>query len=580
MNPIIKPAFYLMNRLSYRNKFILIASLFAIPLLVFSSQLAMRYHSQLHQAQITQSGIKHLRSASYLIQYMEQLRDTAVNHLAREKTPFSVPFNEALNKISNLLSRLKAEPALKKHHTFIDALWNELDQNRVMPGSEGNWLQSIFENTDALVEKAYLWRLKLSYEFVPSSNSSKNIITILDIINTSKPYFLSLGEARAYGSFYLQQQFIDSRGIQLVDSNYRSIKRLIDDSEVKTLERRQLYATYPESQMETATGLLMQMQLLVQEQLIEAISLEADALKYYRQVSNIMSPFYSHNSKLLDLVESLLTDRLTQSRNELTKFYALAGAMVLLLSYLFIGFFSYLSGAVRDLVDSARHVADGKYDTPIQLRAQDELVPLANAMDEMRLKLKEREEELKLAGQTDGLTGLSNRKYFDDSYDILISLAKRRQVPLVLVMMDIDHFKAVNDQHGHLAGDECLIEVASLFKAQFQRQSDVVARYGGEEFIAVLYDISVNEAVNKVEQLRQKIQQTHIHVNEIRLNVTASFGVAILTPSPAANEDELLSYADTLLYKAKRSGRNRVETGYFTPSTAIPPDEKGGPGYV
>jgi diguanylate cyclase (GGDEF)-like protein len=150
----------------------------------------------------------------------------------------------------------------------------------------------------------------------------------------------------------------------------------------------------------------------------------------------------------------------------------------------------------------------------------------------------------------DGLTGLSNRRHFDDTLVLEWRRAMRNGMPLSLLILDVDFFKAFNDQQGHQAGDEVLRGVAQILRESVHRAADVVARYGGEEFVVLLPETDASHAQIIAESLRVSIEQMGI--------ITASFGVATLVPSREASAHELVGKADEALYQAKRSGRNRV----------------------
>jgi diguanylate cyclase (GGDEF)-like protein len=160
--------------------------------------------------------------------------------------------------------------------------------------------------------------------------------------------------------------------------------------------------------------------------------------------------------------------------------------------------------------------------------------------------------KLMIMASTDKLSGLLNRQAFEPIILNNIEQAKRKNFPLSIVLLDIDHFKQVNDTHGHLAGDKVIKYVASTCKL-YNRESDAICRWGGEEFIIMLADTSMEGAKKRAE----RIQKNLIQVGGLP-KVTASFGIA--TYSPDEPLDSLLNRADTALYKAKRNGRNRIET--------------------
>jgi diguanylate cyclase (GGDEF)-like protein len=157
----------------------------------------------------------------------------------------------------------------------------------------------------------------------------------------------------------------------------------------------------------------------------------------------------------------------------------------------------------------------------------------------------------------DGLTGLYNRKSFDDKLDSEFTRSKRYGHSLSLVIIDIDYFKQVNDTYGHLAGDAVLTNISKLF-GRFFRSVDFIARYGGEEFAIILPETPINGAVLTTERIRIALSQNEVYVNQHTITVTISAGIAEYKPE-LKSPTELIAAADKKLYEAKNNGRNRVE---------------------
>jgi diguanylate cyclase (GGDEF)-like protein len=185
-----------------------------------------------------------------------------------------------------------------------------------------------------------------------------------------------------------------------------------------------------------------------------------------------------------------------------------------------------------------------------------EMRRLFDAIDILKAKLKERAsltQQLKLQAETDGLTGLTNRGTLDRIGDDAVRSRRREEAPS-LILMDIDHFKSINDSHGHPMGDHVLKEIARLMRA-ILRLSDVVARFGGEEFAILVRGQSLPSTVALAEKLRLAVQDHEIlALGGRRIPVTASFGVADAAPS----WPDLIAQADAALYRAKAEGRNCV----------------------
>lgn len=159
----------------------------------------------------------------------------------------------------------------------------------------------------------------------------------------------------------------------------------------------------------------------------------------------------------------------------------------------------------------------------------------------------------------DHLTGVSNRAHFFEAAERELVRARRIAASLAVIVLDVDHFKRVNDGHGHAAGDAVLREVARRCEAEL-RPEDVFARIGGEEFVALVPGATLGDATVVAERLRLALAREPIDVGDVRMPVTASFGCSALDGDPGATLAALLESADGALYQAKRDGRNRVST--------------------
>lgn len=185
-------------------------------------------------------------------------------------------------------------------------------------------------------------------------------------------------------------------------------------------------------------------------------------------------------------------------------------------------------------------------------------------------ELRKANDILRHASAIDGLTGLANRRRFDEVMDQEWRRALREQRPFSLIMLDIDHFKSYNDNYGHQAGDDCLKKVAAVVAGTVKRPADLAARYGGEEFMVVLPDIDIRGAVELGEKLRIAVEVLgvpHAHSSAASV-VTISVGAASLVPEHGMDPSHIIKLVDTALYAAKRSGRNRVKAAEEVPEQA------------
>jgi diguanylate cyclase (GGDEF)-like protein len=173
-------------------------------------------------------------------------------------------------------------------------------------------------------------------------------------------------------------------------------------------------------------------------------------------------------------------------------------------------------------------------------------------------ELKKQRDLLERLNVTDQLTGISNRRCFDQTLAYEWQSSMRSQIPFSLILIDVDNFKQVNDQSGHVYGDSCLQQVAKLLARRVKRSNDLVARFGGEEFVALLPATPISEAISMAESMRAGVEQANIRHPSGGV-LTISLGVVNVIPQHSYDSAEkALEGADQKLYEAKGSGRNRV----------------------
>ena len=232
-------------------------------------------------------------------------------------------------------------------------------------------------------------------------------------------------------------------------------------------------------------------------------------------------------------------------------------------------FKAYDSGAVDYLMKPLSPVVlKGKVGVFLKLHHQRillerktrELDAKLTELEELNQELEISHERLRILSSHDGLTGLNNRRRFDELLRQEWSRGVRMQEPLSIVLIDIDHFKAYNDTYGHVSGDLCLRRVALALENALLRSTDMVARYGGEEFIAILPDTDEQGALQVAERMQEKVRalkEAH-DGSPSGTVVTISIGVGATVPDGRGRAETLVDLADKALYHAKRNGRNRI----------------------
>jgi len=192
-------------------------------------------------------------------------------------------------------------------------------------------------------------------------------------------------------------------------------------------------------------------------------------------------------------------------------------------------------------------------------RAYDDVRRIAAELEDTNRQLAVANVRLRTLSYLDGLTGVANRRRFDEALEEACAAANEFATPLSLVLIDLDHFKKLNDSQGHLDGDEALRAVAAILAERTESRGGLAARFGGEEFAWLLPGVALDEAKSEAETLRTKIREAGIrHVSSDRGVVTASLGVCTSGAKPLT-PPTLIAAADAALYRAKSGGRDRVE---------------------
>lgn len=198
-------------------------------------------------------------------------------------------------------------------------------------------------------------------------------------------------------------------------------------------------------------------------------------------------------------------------------------------------------------------------------------VVLARVQTHLRVKklidtLEQHQKHLEELATHDGLTGLNNRRSFDDFLDREWKRSIREKSNMSLIMIDIDYFKKFNDTYGHQAGDDCLKKVSTVLSESLLRPSDLIARYGGEEFVVVLPGTDEEGSVKLAETLRGRVEELRIEhsQSDVGNHVTISLGLVTVIPSSKLSPELIIKKADESLYLAKNEGRNRVVNSTLT----------------
>ena len=276
------------------------------------------------------------------------------------------------------------------------------------------------------------------------------------------------------------------------------------------------------------------------------------------------------NQRIAGLSNYLTTDaalRTHQISNEVGNdaekvkdyFSMLIGILVIFSIMILYAFQRLILAPVQELVEGLRSI-ENQGDKTIRLRPMyfRELDVIRHAIEEysgLMHRLQLANIELERLSQIDGLTGLANRRSLDKAIDLEVRRSQRYQHPLAIMMIDIDHFKKINDQYGHQIGDEGLKLLANILMKFSQRPAELAARYGGEEFALVLPEASLSDAIGIAERLLEECRKAEFITNP-KVHFTISIGISCYRDTTSNTKELLINHADQALYQAKKAGRN------------------------
>ncbi len=278
------------------------------------------------------------------------------------------------------------------------------------------------------------------------------------------------------------------------------------------------------------------------------------------------------------VVSTIPLDKLTAEAKAVRNQIVLIGLLCFLFSIaLALVIARSIAAPLERLVHGMRETETGNYAVRMNADGSDELTVLTNKFNEMASRVDQHNEQLearvrerthaledansKLAALslTDSLTGIANRRRFDEALAVELKRAARARIPLALMMIDVDFFKNYNDFYGHQEGDSCLRRVARLLQAHARRASDLVARYGGEEFVMIAADTDYDSAQALAESMRATLAALQMeHERSPLACVTISIGVVTLVPDEDLTPEALVRMADKAMYRAKEQGRDQV----------------------
>ncbi len=394
-----------------------------------------------------------------------------------------------------------------------------------------------FEQAVASFEKSESKRLE---ELFPIDRLEESLMQTSNLIDEQNGY----GEVERRSRFMLLSQEIDQTFTLLLNSPSQVIEKRRLVLELQK-EWQQVYLNAQKLLMPSVSGTSKRQQRQQLEQHLTKAS------QQIRRLTALLTSFQS-------------TDNLRQAKDlkqRVRTINILAATVVIVMAIRSIFFLAHsILKPLKQLNQGVAQFGDGDLSFRIDLKSGDELEQLATTINWMAENLEQNQRTLTEMATIDGLTGVFNRREFNRRLTIEIERSLREGYPVSLLMVDIDHFKKINDIYGHQSGDDALRHISGLIKQEV-RPGDLPARYGGEEFAVILPYANSTEAFAVAERLRILIEDQDIAIqdNLNKIKVTASLGCSTF-PVDAQTENALMAEADAALYRAKESGRNRVCT--------------------
>lgn len=575
---LFSPAVQLMHRLPYAYKFAVNGLLAMAAILYLFYALTSHLQGGIASARQEQFGLAMDRPLLALVQQVQQHRRLSVAVLGGEDSLLAARADKEaqVQRAIEAVDLAAAEHGVKLNVVAswqaIKGHWQSLHTSGLQMSASVNLAAH-----SALIEELLLLVSKISGSSQLVRDPDGNSAFVVATATSKLPRTLeSLGLLRAKGIWPLTKKALDDAGRASFAAEVAVLRAGL--AELDTL-LSQIEASSPRVAVRIRSfaagfhGATAEVVQIVSNDLVAARFSTSPERYVEKTTEAIDLGFQFEQELLLPLLETLLAARIERMQQAYFRSAALATVFMLLFSYLAAGAYLAVMSSIEALRTGANRMADGDLITPIVLQTRDELCQVAASFNHMAAQLAQRTDQLlkhtdelktlnrklEALSASDGLTGIANRRCFDQVLASEWVRAARLGQPLALAMLDIDWFKAYNDHYGHQAGDECLRRVAELFAASVCRTGDLVARYGGEEFAFIAPATDGVGALDIAERVCAALQaQALPHARSDFGCVTASIGVAVMVPSEDSTPDVLVRAADEALYRAKEQGRNRV----------------------
>ena len=555
-----------MDKLNFNYKFGLISSLFALPLFLSLWLGVTQLATSIDTIQSQQKGLQQIIKLQSIIHLGLELRDISLintenlseakEHQTRIKESIQEEFDQILSSPLFLESPYLSTIILSRQQIESTSLQSTLEITNLqgLYSKANNWLKTLYE-----LESAITVDSKLIFDKDPLSTLIIKVFPDFD-----EKFFFVTGQNRAYGAFFLNQGDLNSPDIILLTQHITALESLkgqltrLHIAFSSSLSIKDINSLNLQSVLENIDKL----KALVSESIVLPEDITMHWSDYFEESSYYINELKKFEMIAIQIVSKRYNERLNKNKTLFLFNTLLSVLIVCLFVYLFLGFYISIEISLHKIITGAKKLSENKKGFKIELQTKDEFKEIAKAINHTGEVLIQRESELKVLSETDELTKIKNRKYFNFALNKHLTEMYRTDKPVSLMIIDIDYFKKINDSHGHIVGDKCLIHIANTLKKTLVRDSDILARFGGEEFVIILPYTNNIGAQSVADRVMKLIRDSPYRESNLSIPVTVSIGISSINhaqkqTTPTELGETLLYEADTALYQAKSGGRDR-----------------------
>ena len=556
------PAVLLMSRLTYVSKFAVATALFAVPLILVVINETVEHFHKIELLERKLIAVERLDDIQKVSRHIAVIRNNRARTLIHPEPSIDSDSDKHKTAVLEALDVLEGRPSIVRNNLIKLAISNlamAVVSGRRNGGTEGDSIYSVFASANDLVVQTHRLGVLIVSEAGLLNDDDVLSLNIASFLMTELQLPLeSFGKIESFGAYFLEKGYLDSQSVLVFSSIFTQLDAsyLVMSQNLSSIFERFKAANQTSVIDISLLEAIFQLQVYSEDVIILDPDLEISDAEYRVECQRLLRSMYQFQDQLVQYLQYRYQARINNLKIDQWQRALSIGVLVFGAMYLFMGIFYSVEHSLLQLITAAERVSSGDLDTKVEIKTRDELYQLACVFEEMRIQLKARDQALFDLAITDGLTGLFNRKYFNDCINMGLKNSSRSNSELTLVIIDIDFFKNLNDTYGHQVGDTCLIEMGKILTTVLARETDLAFRYGGEEFAVILPNMSSKNCLGMVRKIWQAIRESEVIVGVESISFTASLGVASSDLIGSYDVFSIIQAADKALYVAKDKGRD------------------------